>query len=128
MMRTSSDAANGEVPVGSSILPGGRFVTQASEPALFEFPPDMARREAEPNRLDNQLLVRTFVADPEVVRDFAGVLFGWTRGNAFFAREILLSLVASGRISHEGDHWSGWNAVDFELPASVRDAIRVKIW
>ncbi|MEO1167823.1 MAG: polyamine aminopropyltransferase [Pseudomonadota bacterium] len=48
------------VPVNSDILPGGRFVTASSEPALFEFPPDMARVPAEPNRLDNQLLVRTF--------------------------------------------------------------------
>ncbi|MBC2777166.1 polyamine aminopropyltransferase [Parasphingopyxis sp. GrpM-11] len=53
-------AANGRVPETADILPGGRFVTRATEPALFEFPPDMARRDAEPNRLDNQLLVRTF--------------------------------------------------------------------
>ncbi|NNC73059.1 MAG: polyamine aminopropyltransferase [Sphingomonadaceae bacterium] len=53
-------AAEGEVPEAARILPGGRFVTQATDAALFEFPPDMARREAEPNRLDNQLLVRTF--------------------------------------------------------------------
>ncbi|MEQ9663795.1 MAG: polyamine aminopropyltransferase [Parasphingopyxis sp.] len=53
-------AANGAVPEQSNIRPGGRFVTQESEPALFDFPPDMARRPAEPNRLDNQRLVRTF--------------------------------------------------------------------
>lgn len=53
-------AAAGTIPERASILPGGRFVTQETEPALFEFPPDMARRPAEPNRLDNQLLVRTF--------------------------------------------------------------------
>ncbi len=53
-------AAEGEVPAQSAILPGGRFVTQATEAAMFDFPPDMARRDAEPNRLDNQLLVRTF--------------------------------------------------------------------
>ncbi len=53
-------AAKGPVPAAADILPGGRFVTQANDASLFEFPPDMARREAEPNRLDNQLLVRTF--------------------------------------------------------------------
>jgi spermidine synthase len=53
-------AANGRVPKVADILPGGRFVTSATEPALFDFPPDMARRSADPNRLDNQLLVRTF--------------------------------------------------------------------
>jgi spermidine synthase len=53
-------AAPGAIPEEATILAGGRFVTQESEPTLFEFPPDMARREAEPNRLDNQRLVRTF--------------------------------------------------------------------
>jgi spermidine synthase len=37
-----------------------RFLTLAGLPALFEFPPDMARVEAEPNRLSNQVLVQTF--------------------------------------------------------------------
>ncbi len=50
-------AANGEIPEQSDLLPGARFVTPEVEPSLFYFPPDMARREAEPNRLDNQRLV-----------------------------------------------------------------------
>jgi len=37
-----------------------RFITPDSMPALFHFPPDMARVAAEPNRLDNQSLVRVF--------------------------------------------------------------------
>ena len=37
-----------------------RFITVDSLPALFHFPPDMARLAAEPNRLDNQSLVRVF--------------------------------------------------------------------
>src|SRR6185369_14332363 len=42
-------------------LPGGlRFLTPQGLPALFEFPPDMARVPAEPNRLSNQVLVTTF--------------------------------------------------------------------
>lgn len=45
-------------------LPAGmRFVTPASLPALFDFPPDMARVAAEPNRLSNQVLVQTFEAE-----------------------------------------------------------------
>ncbi len=47
----------------ADILPGGRFVTAESEPALFDFPPDMAPVDAQPNRLDNQLLVRTFARE-----------------------------------------------------------------
>jgi len=42
-------------------LPGGlRFVTLAGLPALFDFPPDMARVPAEANRLSSQVLVHTF--------------------------------------------------------------------
>ncbi len=37
-----------------------RFVTPDALPALFHFPADMARVAAEPNRLDNQNLVRIF--------------------------------------------------------------------
>jgi spermidine synthase len=37
-----------------------RFISTDSLPALFNFPPDMARVAAEPNRLDNQNLVRIF--------------------------------------------------------------------
>ncbi|MFN2259700.1 MAG: polyamine aminopropyltransferase, partial [Parasphingopyxis sp.] len=50
-------AAPGPIPETARIQPGGRFVTQATDAALFDFPPDMARRPAEPNRLDNQRLV-----------------------------------------------------------------------
>ncbi|HEX6704994.1 MAG TPA: polyamine aminopropyltransferase [Albitalea sp.] len=42
-------------------LPAGlRFLDLAGLPALFAFPPDMARVPAEPNRLSNQVLVQTF--------------------------------------------------------------------
>jgi spermidine synthase len=42
-------------------LPAGlRFLTVAGLPALLQFPPDMARVPAEPNRLSNQALVATF--------------------------------------------------------------------
>jgi len=42
-------------------LPDGlRFLSVAGLPALMDFPPDMARVDAEPNRLSNQALVRTF--------------------------------------------------------------------
>ncbi|WP_088285875.1 polyamine aminopropyltransferase [Ideonella sp. A 288] len=43
------------------VLPEGlRFLTLAGLPALLQFPPDMARVAAEPNRLSNQTLVHTF--------------------------------------------------------------------
>jgi len=44
----------------SSLPAGLRFLTVAGLPALFEFPPDMARVPADVNRLSNQVLVQTF--------------------------------------------------------------------
>ncbi len=43
-----------------SLPPGLRFLTVDGLPALLQFPPDMARVSAEPNRLSNQTLVSVF--------------------------------------------------------------------
>lgn len=53
-------AAHGPIPAQATILPGNRFLSPETEMRLFDFPPDMARRPAVVNRLDNQALVRTF--------------------------------------------------------------------
>ena len=46
------------------VLPAGlRFLTTDGLPALFQFPPDMARVPTEVNRLSNQVLVQTFEAE-----------------------------------------------------------------
>jgi spermidine synthase len=47
----------------AALPPGLRFLTPAGLAALREFPPDMARVPAEPNRLSNQVLVHTFEAE-----------------------------------------------------------------
>ncbi|MDE2371967.1 MAG: polyamine aminopropyltransferase [Burkholderiales bacterium] len=44
----------------TALPPGLRFVTLADLPSLLQFPPDMDRVPAEPNRLSNQVLVTTF--------------------------------------------------------------------
>jgi len=44
----------------TELPPNLRFIDRAGLPALFEFPPDMARVPAEVNRLSNQVLVQTF--------------------------------------------------------------------
>jgi spermidine synthase len=51
-------------PTGDASLPSGlRFLTQVSEKLMFDFAPDMARRPAPVNRLDNQALVRSFIEE-----------------------------------------------------------------
>jgi spermidine synthase len=46
--------------LATTLPPGLRFLSVAGLPALFDFPPDMARVPAEVNRLSNQVLVSTF--------------------------------------------------------------------
>ena len=70
-----------------------------------------------------ELVSRSFGVDQEVIRDFTGILFGWTRGNTFFIEETLKSLVTGGRLRMEGASWVGWDAKEFDMPGSVRDAI-----
>jgi spermidine synthase len=52
-------------PIGDAVsLPADlRFLTPSIARAAFDFPPDMARRPVEVNRLDNQILVREFAAE-----------------------------------------------------------------
>ena len=52
-------------PPGDAVsLPAGlRFLTPSAEAAMFDFPPDMARRPVPVNRLDNQALVRSFIEE-----------------------------------------------------------------
>ena len=44
----------------ASLPPGLRFLTREGWASMFHFPPDMARVDAEPNRLSNQVLVHLF--------------------------------------------------------------------
>jgi len=44
----------------TALPPGLRFLTVDGLPAMLQFPPDMARVDAEPNRLSNQTLVHIF--------------------------------------------------------------------
>ena len=46
--------------LAQTLPPALRFVSVAGLPALFDFPPDMARVPAEVNRLSNQVLVQSY--------------------------------------------------------------------
>ncbi len=70
-----------------------------------------------------ELVCRVFAVDVELVGEFSAMLYGWTRGNPFFAEEILRSLVSNRRLESRKGTWVGWDARDFALPASVRDAV-----
>ncbi|MDB5696003.1 MAG: spermidine synthase [Sphingomonas bacterium] len=56
-------ASLGPLPAARALPAGLRFMTPESDRLAFYFPPDMARRATPVNRLDNQVLVRTFEAE-----------------------------------------------------------------
>jgi DNA-binding CsgD family transcriptional regulator/tetratricopeptide (TPR) repeat protein len=60
-------------------------------------------------------------------RQFAALLYGWTRGNAFFVEETLKWLVESGTLREENGTWAGWNIEALNLPPTVRDAVGSRI-
>jgi spermidine synthase len=56
-------AAHGQIAAEGRLPSTLRFLTPATARAMFDFPPDMARRPVEVNRLDNQSLVRAFAEE-----------------------------------------------------------------
>ncbi|MEJ2203100.1 MAG: AAA family ATPase [Gemmatimonadota bacterium] len=74
-----------------------------------------------------ELVCRVFTVASDMVREFSAMLFGWTRGNPFFVGETLKSLVATGALSSHKGTWVGWDARDFALPGSVRDAVVTRV-
>jgi spermidine synthase len=56
-------AAHQPLPDGVNLPAGLRFLNPGTERAMFNFPPDMARRPVPVNRLDNQALVRSFTEE-----------------------------------------------------------------
>ncbi len=74
-----------------------------------------------------ELVCRMFEVDIDLVREFAAVLYGWTRGNLFFLREVLKSLVESGRLVRRKGTWIGWEVRRLGLPVSVREAVLARM-
>ena len=79
-------------------------------------------------RADTDELVRkAFGISEAVTREFAALLYGWTRGNPFFIEETLKALVDAGRLRREGGQWLGWEMEALELPGSIRDAVLLRL-
>jgi DNA-binding CsgD family transcriptional regulator len=74
-----------------------------------------------------ELLRHAFQVSDAAIGDFAALLYGWTRGNVFFVREVLRALVAGGELRREDGVWRGWAVTELELPATIRDAVTERI-
>lgn len=79
-------------------------------------------------RADTSELVRhAFGIDDSIARDFSTLLYTWTRGNVFFLKETLQTLVDSGSLHRRADgQWLGWESAELQLPGSIREAIAAR--
>jgi DNA-binding CsgD family transcriptional regulator len=80
-----------------------------------------------PASATTELLRRVFGAAEETVRDFAGMLFGSTRGNPLFLEQTIKSLVGSGRLQQRDGSRHGWELDNLQLPAYIRDLFLARI-
>ncbi|MGH7483070.1 MAG: helix-turn-helix transcriptional regulator [Longimicrobiales bacterium] len=74
-----------------------------------------------------ELVYRAFGVDKAVAGEFTSLLYSWTRGNPFFVKETLQSLVEEGRLClHEG-RWLGWEVRELSVPANVRETVLARL-
>lgn len=70
-----------------------------------------------------EMLREMFDVNPDNIRHFTALLYGWTRGNPFFVEETLKWLVESGVLEERDGRWAGWDVESLQLPPTVRDAV-----
>jgi DNA-binding CsgD family transcriptional regulator/tetratricopeptide (TPR) repeat protein len=75
----------------------------------------------------HELVREAFHADAASARALAGRLYSVTRGNPFFAEEVLKALVESRALHEQNGSWHGWEAELPGLPRSIRDAIAARV-
>jgi DNA-binding CsgD family transcriptional regulator len=75
----------------------------------------------------DELVQAVFCVSGAVSREFAALLYGWTRGNPFFVEETLKALVTSGRLYERDGMWHGWEIADLDLPKSIREAVVARL-
>ncbi|MGI9089845.1 MAG: helix-turn-helix transcriptional regulator [Gemmatimonadaceae bacterium] len=84
----------------------------------------------EPLSLDSTTeLVTTIFGDVAISSraEFIAVLYGWTRGNPLFIREVLRSLVYTGALYQRNGTWHGWDVHAIALPATLHELLRSRI-
>jgi DNA-binding CsgD family transcriptional regulator len=80
-----------------------------------------------PPSATTELLRRVFGAAEDTVREFAGMLYGSTRGNPLFLEQTIRSLVGSGRLRQRDGSWHGWELDNLQLPEYIRDLFLARI-
>lgn len=67
------------------------------------------------------LVCATFDVTASAIAPFVSLLYGWTRGNPLFVREVLRTLIDSGELYVRNGVWHGWSVGQLVLPRTIRD-------
>jgi DNA-binding CsgD family transcriptional regulator/tetratricopeptide (TPR) repeat protein len=73
------------------------------------------------------IVTKAFNVDPSAISQFTALLYGSTRGNAFFVEETLKWLIESKVLRQVDGRWTGWEVESLQLPPNVRDAVKSRI-
>lgn len=73
------------------------------------------------------VIEKLFGVDQSTIAQFTALLYGWTRGNAFFIEETLKWMIESKALSQQDGRWVGWDVESLQLPPNVRDAVGSRI-
>ena len=72
-------------------------------------------------------MIRQILEQDDIPEDFCELVYGKTRGNPFFAEEVIKSLKEEDVIYREGNRWKIKDVSKIEFPETVKSVIKARI-
>jgi len=72
-------------------------------------------------------MIKQILEQDDVPKEFCELVFEKTRGNPFFAEEVIKSLKEEGVIYREGNRWNIREVSEIEFPKTVKSVIKARI-
>jgi tetratricopeptide (TPR) repeat protein len=76
---------------------------------------------------DTSEMIKRILEQDDVSREFCELIYEKTRGNPFFAEEVIKSLKEEGVIYREDDKWRIKDVSEIEFPKTVKSVIKARI-
>jgi len=76
---------------------------------------------------DTLEMIKRVLEQDEVPREFCELVYGKTRGNPFFAEEVIKSLKEEEVIYREDNKWRIKDVSEIEFPKTVKDVIKARV-
>ncbi len=98
-------------------------------PVLAELNRERLPREVHLKRMslsDVSEMIRNILEQEDVPEEFCKLVYDKTRGNPFFAEEVVKSLKEEGVIYREGNRWKFQEVSAIEFPKSVKNIVKAR--